>query len=105
MGRSHSVGRAITRYSSRDAIVLATKVYFLMEPGPGGSGLSGRPNMQQADRSLSRLVPGQYDCPWYSRGVAPAAQVGCAAIVALAEVVKAVGVATAIAVVARTPTT
>ena len=30
------VGRAINRYSKREDIVLATKVFFQMHPGPGG---------------------------------------------------------------------
>ena len=49
------VGRAITRYSRREDIVLATKVHFPMHDGPGGSGLSRKAIMEQVDASLSRL--------------------------------------------------
>ena len=49
------VGRAITRYSSREEIVLATKVHFPMHQGPGGSGLSRKAIMEQIDASLTRL--------------------------------------------------
>jgi len=49
------VGRAITRYSTREEIVLATKVHFPMHEGPGGSGLSRKAIMEQIDASLTRL--------------------------------------------------
>jgi aryl-alcohol dehydrogenase-like predicted oxidoreductase len=49
------VGRAITKYSRREDIVLATKVFFPMYDGPGGSGLSRRAIMEQVDASLKRL--------------------------------------------------
>src|SRR5215212_2759045 len=49
------VGRAIKKYSRRDDVVLATKVYFPMHEGPGGSGLSRKAIMEQIDASLSRL--------------------------------------------------
>ena len=49
------VGRAITRYTSRDQIVLATKLNNPMHDGPGGSGLSRRAVMEQVDASLRRL--------------------------------------------------
>ncbi|MBX6752328.1 MAG: aldo/keto reductase [Micromonosporaceae bacterium] len=49
------VGRAIRTYTSRDQIVLATKVFFPMHDGPGGSGLSRRAIMEQIDASLRRL--------------------------------------------------
>jgi aryl-alcohol dehydrogenase-like predicted oxidoreductase len=49
------VGRAIRTYTSRDQIVLATKVYFPVHDGPGGSGLSRRAIMEQIDASLRRL--------------------------------------------------
>jgi aryl-alcohol dehydrogenase-like predicted oxidoreductase len=49
------VGRAIRTYASRDQIVLATKVFFPMHDGPGGSGLSRRAVMEQIDASLRRL--------------------------------------------------
>jgi aryl-alcohol dehydrogenase-like predicted oxidoreductase len=49
------VGRAIRKYTRRDDIVLATKVFFKMHDGPGGSGLSRKAIMEQIDASLGRL--------------------------------------------------
>ena len=49
------VGRAISSYTRREDIVLATKVYFKMHDGPGGSGLSRRAIIEQLDDSLTRL--------------------------------------------------
>jgi aryl-alcohol dehydrogenase-like predicted oxidoreductase len=49
------VGRAIRKYTRREDVVLATKVYFPMHAGPGGSGLSRRAIMEQVDASLARL--------------------------------------------------
>jgi 1-deoxyxylulose-5-phosphate synthase len=49
------VGRAIRRYTRREDVVLATKVFFKMHDGPGGSGLSRRAIIEQLDDSLRRL--------------------------------------------------
>src|SRR4029078_1587642 len=49
------VGRAIAKYTSREDVVLATKVHFPMHRGPGGSGLSRKAIMEQIDASLTRL--------------------------------------------------
>ena len=49
------VGRAVKRYSRREEVVLATKVFGKMHDGPGGSGLSRKAIMEQIDASLSRL--------------------------------------------------
>ncbi|MBV1853842.1 aldo/keto reductase [Catellatospora tritici] len=49
------VGRAIRKYTRRDDVVLATKVFFKMHDGPGGAGLSRKAIMEQIDASLSRL--------------------------------------------------
>ena len=49
------VGRAIRKYASREDIVLATKVFFPMHDGPGGSGLSRKAVMEQIDASLGRF--------------------------------------------------
>src|SRR5437660_8264565 len=47
-GTSEEVtGRAIRRYSRREDIVLATKVFGTMHDGPGGSGLSRKAIMEQ----------------------------------------------------------
>ena len=49
------VGRAVKRYSRREDIVLATKVWGRMHDGPGGSGLSRKAILEQLDASLRRL--------------------------------------------------
>ena len=49
------VGRAIKRYSRREDIVVATKVWGRMHGGPGGSGLSRKAILEQVDASLRRL--------------------------------------------------
>jgi 1-deoxyxylulose-5-phosphate synthase len=49
------VGRAIDKYTSRDEIVLATKLFWPMHQGPGGSGLSRKAILEQVDASLRRL--------------------------------------------------
>jgi len=49
------VGRAITKYTRREDVVLATKVHFPMHDGPGGSGLSRKAILEQIDASLMRL--------------------------------------------------
>jgi aryl-alcohol dehydrogenase-like predicted oxidoreductase len=49
------VGRAIRRYTRREDVVLATKLYYPMHGGPGGSGLSRTAVLEQIDASLARL--------------------------------------------------
>src|SRR3954454_10745713 len=49
------VGRAIKRLTTREQVVLATKLYWPMHPGPGGSGLSRKAILEQVDASLRRL--------------------------------------------------
>ena len=49
------VGRALADFSSRDEIVLATKVHGRMRPGPNGGGLSRKAIMSEIDKSLTRL--------------------------------------------------
>ena len=49
------VGEALRRFTHRDEIVLATKVFIKVGDGPGDSGLSRKAIMQQIDASLSRL--------------------------------------------------
>jgi aryl-alcohol dehydrogenase (NADP+) len=48
-------GRAIGKYTRREDVVLATKVFFPVGEGPGGRGLSRRAIMEQIDASLTRL--------------------------------------------------
>jgi aryl-alcohol dehydrogenase-like predicted oxidoreductase len=50
-----AVGRALRTYTSRQDIVLATKVFYPMHPGPGGAGLSRKAILEQVDASLRRL--------------------------------------------------
>lgn len=49
------LGRALHDYARRDDIVLATKVFFRMRPGPNGQGLSRKAIMTEIDNSLRRL--------------------------------------------------
>ena len=49
------VGRALRKYTRRDEVVLATKVFSAMHQGPGGQGLSRKAIMEQIDASLRRL--------------------------------------------------
>lgn len=49
------VGRAIRDFSKRDEIVLATKVFNRMRPGPNGAGLSRKAIFDEIDNSLRRL--------------------------------------------------
>ena len=48
-------GRALKDFASREEIVLATKVYSRMRPGPNGAGLSRKAIMTEIDNSLRRL--------------------------------------------------
>jgi len=49
------VGRALLEFVKRDEIVLATKVYNRMRPGPNGAGLSRKAIFAEIDNSLRRL--------------------------------------------------
>ncbi|MBC3793387.1 aldo/keto reductase [Spirosoma utsteinense] len=49
------VGRALRDFASRDEVVLATKVFNPMGPGPNDGGLSRKHIMQAIDASLKRL--------------------------------------------------
>lgn len=49
------VGEALRRFTHREEIVLATKVFIKVGEGPGDRGLSRKAIMQQIDASLSRL--------------------------------------------------
>jgi aryl-alcohol dehydrogenase (NADP+) len=49
------VGRAIKDFAKREDIVLATKVFNRMRPGPNGAGLSRKAILDEIDNSLRRL--------------------------------------------------
>lgn len=49
------VGRAVKDFSTRDEVVIATKVFNRMRPGPNGTGLSRRAIFTEIDHSLRRL--------------------------------------------------
>jgi aryl-alcohol dehydrogenase-like predicted oxidoreductase len=49
------VGRALRDFAKREEIVLATKVYMKMRPGPNGGGLSRKAIFNEIDASLKRL--------------------------------------------------
>ena len=56
LGSSEEIlGRAIRDFSRRDEVVIATKVYGRMRPGPNGGGLSRKAIMREIDDSLRRL--------------------------------------------------
>jgi aryl-alcohol dehydrogenase-like predicted oxidoreductase len=48
-------GRLLPKLLSRDELVVATKVYFPMTPGPNGRGLSRKHILSAIDASLTRL--------------------------------------------------
>lgn len=49
------VGRALLDFVKRDDVVIATKVYNRMRPGPNGAGLSRKAIFAEIDNSLGRL--------------------------------------------------
>lgn len=49
------LGRALKDFAKREDVVLATKIYFRMRPGPNGAGLSRKAIMMEIDASLKRL--------------------------------------------------
>jgi aryl-alcohol dehydrogenase-like predicted oxidoreductase len=55
-GESEAVlGRTIRDLANRDGVVLATKVYAPVRPGPNGRGLSRKAILSEIDKSLQRL--------------------------------------------------
>jgi 1-deoxyxylulose-5-phosphate synthase len=56
LGSSEEIlGRAIRDFARRDEVVIATKVYGRMRPGPNGAGLSRKAIFAEIDASLTRL--------------------------------------------------
>jgi aryl-alcohol dehydrogenase-like predicted oxidoreductase len=49
------VGRAVRDFARRDEVVIATKVFNRMRPGPNGAGLSRKAIFSEIDASLRRL--------------------------------------------------
>ncbi len=49
------LGRALADFASRDDVVIATKLYNPMRPGPYGRGLSRKAILAETDNSLRRL--------------------------------------------------
>jgi aryl-alcohol dehydrogenase (NADP+) len=49
------VGRALADFTTRDDVVIATKLYSPMRPGPYGGGLSRKAILAETDNSLRRL--------------------------------------------------
>lgn len=55
-GTSEAItGRILKEIANRDEIVLATKVWGRMHPGPNGAGLSRKAILSEIDKSLKRL--------------------------------------------------
>src|SRR6266571_8748400 len=55
-GESEEVlGRALQEFASRDEVVIATKVFYPVRPGPNGRGLSRKAIFASIDASLRRL--------------------------------------------------
>ena len=55
-GTSEAIlGRALADFTTRDEVVIATKVHGRMRPGPNGGGLSRKAIMSEIDHSLRRL--------------------------------------------------
>jgi aryl-alcohol dehydrogenase-like predicted oxidoreductase len=48
-------GRSLWKHADREDVVLATKVFNRMRPGPNGAGLSRKAILQEIDASLRRL--------------------------------------------------
>ena len=55
-GHSEEIlGRALREFAKRDDVVIATKVWARVRPGPNGSGLSRKAILAEVDQSLTRL--------------------------------------------------
>jgi 1-deoxyxylulose-5-phosphate synthase len=55
-GHSEEIlGRALREFATRDEVIIATKVWARVRPGPNGSGLSRKAILAEVDHSLARL--------------------------------------------------
>jgi 1-deoxyxylulose-5-phosphate synthase len=55
-GKSEEItGRALREFARREEVVVATKVWGVMRPGPNGGGLSRKAILHEIDASLKRL--------------------------------------------------
>ena len=55
-GHSEEIlGRALREFAKRDDVIIATKVWARVRPGPNGSGLSRKAILAEVDHSLTRL--------------------------------------------------
>ena len=54
-GSEQFLGKALKEYARREEVVIATKVYYPVRPGPNGAGLSRKAIMTEIDVSLARL--------------------------------------------------
>ena len=54
-GSEEILGRALAEFADRDEVVIATKVWNQMRPGPNGRGLSRKAIFTEVDHSLKRL--------------------------------------------------
>jgi aryl-alcohol dehydrogenase-like predicted oxidoreductase len=62
------VGKALREFASRDEVVIATKVYFEIGPGPNDRGLSRKHILSSIDASLKRLGTDYVDLYQIHRG-------------------------------------
>src|SRR6478752_6971575 len=70
LGNSEEIlGRAIRDFARRDEVVITTKVYGRMRPGPNGAGLSRKAIFAEIDASLGRLGMDYVDLPDPSLGL------------------------------------
>src|SRR5436190_1484746 len=62
VGASEEItGRALREFARREDLVIATKVWGTMRPGPNGSGLSRKAILSEIDHSLERLATDYVD--------------------------------------------
>ncbi|GGY13705.1 oxidoreductase [Streptomyces minutiscleroticus] len=59
--REEIVGQAVKDFTRREEVVLSTKVWMRMRPGPNGAGLSRKAISAELDASLKRLGTGYID--------------------------------------------